>query len=92
MTLGGHEQARELVAIEGVGTRDVEHARQVEPGQLEESAGQVAERLEAIYIFCKRLMMEARLERDATKLTKIRSLMGELRESWSELAETGAAG
>jgi flagellin-specific chaperone FliS len=37
-------------------------------------------------------MMEARLERDATKLTKIRSLMGELRESWSELAETGAAG
>ena len=53
---------------------------------LDKSAGQVAERLEAIYVFCKRLMMEARLERDATKLTKIRSLMGELRESWSELA------
>src|SRR4051812_50221537 len=37
---------------------------------LDKSAGQVAERLEAIYVFCKRLMMEARLERDATKLTK----------------------
>ena len=32
---------------------------------LDKSAGQVAERLEAIYIFCKRLLMEARLERDA---------------------------
>ena len=59
---------------------------------LDKSAGQVAERLEAIYIFCKRLMMEARLERDATKLTKIRSLMGELRESWSELADGSALG
>jgi flagellar protein FliS len=59
---------------------------------LDKSAGQVAERLEAIYVFCKRLMMEARLDRDVTKLTKIRSLMGELRESWSELAESGAAG
>ena len=43
MTLRGREQARELVAIEGVGARDVEHARQVEPGQLEEGAGQVAD-------------------------------------------------
>ena len=57
---------------------------------LDKSAGQVAERLEAIYVFCKRLMMEARLEKDPTKLAKVRSLMGELRESWAELAETGA--
>ena len=59
---------------------------------LDKSAGQLAERLEAIYIFCKRLMMEARLERDATKLTKIRALMGELRESWSALADGSAVG
>jgi flagellar protein FliS len=58
---------------------------------LDKSAGQVAERLEAIYVFCKRLLMEARLEADPSKLVKIRELMGELRESWAELAESGAA-
>jgi flagellar protein FliS len=58
---------------------------------LDKSAGEVAERLEAIYVFCKRLMMEARLEKDPSKLAKVRSLMAELRESWAELAESGAA-
>ena len=58
---------------------------------LDKSAGEVAERLEAIYVFCKRLMMEARLERDPSKLAKVRSLMAELRESWAELAESGVA-
>jgi flagellar secretion chaperone FliS len=57
---------------------------------LDKSAGQVAERLEAIYIFCKRLLMEARIERDPSKLAKVRHLMRELRESWAELAESGA--
>jgi flagellar protein FliS len=57
---------------------------------LDKSAGQVAERLEAIYVFCKRLLMEARIDRDPSKLAKVRHLMGELRESWAELAETGA--
>ncbi len=58
---------------------------------LDKSAGEVAERLEAIYVFCKRLMMEARLEKDPSKLAKVRSLMAELRESWAELAESGVA-
>jgi flagellar protein FliS len=56
---------------------------------LDKSAGEVAERLEAIYVFCKRLMMEARLEKDPSKLAKVRSLMAELRESWAELADQG---
>jgi flagellar protein FliS len=58
---------------------------------LDKSAGQIAERLEAIYIFCKRLLMEARIERDPSKLEKVRALLRPLRESWSELAD-GAAG
>jgi flagellar protein FliS len=57
-----------------------------------EQGGQVAERLEAIYIFCKRLMMEARLQRDPRKLEKVRELMGELRESWAQLADGPAVG
>ena len=55
-----------------------------------EQGGQIAEHLEAIYIFCKRLMMEARIQRDPRKLAKVRELMGELRESWSELADASA--
>ena len=57
---------------------------------LDKSAGQIAERLEGIYIFCKRLLMEARTERDAAKLEKVRDLMRPLRESWNELAEGGS--
>jgi len=57
---------------------------------LDKSAGQIAERLEGIYVFCKRLLMEARMERDAAKLEKVRDLMRPLRESWNELAEGGS--
>jgi flagellar protein FliS len=56
---------------------------------LDKSAGQIAERLEGIYVFCKRLLMEARTERDPAKLEKVRDLMRPLRDSWSELAEGG---
>ena len=58
---------------------------------LDKRAGQVAERLEAIYVFCKRLLMQARLERDPAKLEQVRKLMRPLRDSWNELAE-GAEG
>jgi flagellar secretion chaperone FliS len=57
---------------------------------LDKSAGQIAERLEGIYVFCKRLLMEARMERDAAKLEKVRDLMRPLRDSWNELAEGGS--
>jgi flagellar protein FliS len=57
---------------------------------LDKSAGQIAERLEGIYVFCKRLLMEARMERDPSKLEKVRDLMRPLRDSWNELAEGGA--
>jgi flagellar protein FliS len=56
---------------------------------LDKSAGQIAERLEGIYVFCKRLLMEARVERDPAKLEQVRKLMRPLRESWNELAEGG---
>jgi flagellar secretion chaperone FliS len=59
-------------------------------GTLDKSAGQIAERLEAIYVFCKRLLMEGRIERDPAKLAKVRDLLRPLRDSWNELAEGGA--
>jgi flagellar protein FliS len=58
---------------------------------LDKSAGQVAERLEGIYVFCKRLLMEARIERDPTKIETVRRLLRPLRDAWAELAESGAS-
>ena len=50
------------------------------------SAGEIAERLEGIYVFCKRLLLEARLERDADKVDLVRGYLTELRESWAQIA------
>ncbi len=53
---------------------------------LDMSAGQIAERLEGIYVFSKRLLMEARLENDAGKIDLVRGYLAELRESWAQIA------
>ena len=53
---------------------------------LDMSAGEVAQRLEGIYVFCKRLLLEARLERDADKVDLVRSYLGDLREAWAQIA------
>jgi flagellar protein FliS len=52
---------------------------------LDMSAGQVAERLEGIYVFCKRLLMEARIERDADKVDLVRGYLSELRDAWAQI-------
>jgi flagellar secretion chaperone FliS len=57
---------------------------------LDLEAGQVAERLQAIYVFCKRELIAARLERDSEKILRVRNLLRELRDAWAEIG-TGAA-
>jgi flagellar secretion chaperone FliS len=52
---------------------------------LDMSAGEVAERLQGIYVFCKRLLLEARLERDAEKVDLVRGYLSELREAWAQI-------
>jgi flagellar protein FliS len=52
---------------------------------LDMSAGQVAERLEGIYVFCNRLLMEARIERDADKVDLVRNYLSELRDAWAQI-------
>lgn len=58
---------------------------------LDLSQGEIAERLEAIYAFCMRLMAEARMRQDADRLETVSELLGGLREAWAELAAGGAA-
>jgi flagellar protein FliS len=58
---------------------------------LDLSQGEVAERLEAIYAFCQRLLAEGRMKQDADQLDKVSELLGELREAWAQLAESPQA-
>lgn len=51
-----------------------------------EQGGEIAQRLAAIYSFCRRLLSEARMERDPQRIEQADALLGELRESWAQLA------
>jgi flagellar protein FliS len=52
-----------------------------------ERGGEIAGRLEGIYVFCKRHLTEARIERDPAMIDKVSELLGELREAWAEIAQ-----
>lgn len=51
-----------------------------------DKGGDVAPRLRDLYLFCLRHLGEARMERDSTKVLEVAGLMGELRESWAQIA------
>ena len=53
---------------------------------LDMSAGEVAANLESIYSFCQRLLLDARLKRDAEKIDQVAKLLRELRDAWDEAA------
>lgn len=59
---------------------------------LNMDAGELANRLQAIYVFCKRQMIEARLERDAAKIRSVIRLLDDLRDAWAQLASGGTGG
>ncbi len=52
---------------------------------LDLDQGEIAERLQAIYVFCRRLLVEAQLERDPDRLDQVAQLLGELREAWNRV-------
>ena len=56
---------------------------------LDMSAGDIAERLNEIYAFCQRHLMEARFKRDADAIDQVAKLLRDLRESWFQLANQG---
>ena len=53
---------------------------------LDPNAGEIADRLQGIYVFCKKLLIEARIEQDASKLARTAALLRELRDAWAEVA------
>jgi flagellar protein FliS len=53
---------------------------------LDMEQGDIAQRLQAIYMFCQRYLNEARVERDPTKIERVAELLGTLRGAWAEIA------
>ena len=53
-----------------------------------EQGGEIASRLQGIYVFCNRHLLEARTQRDPEMVDKVAELLGELRESWAQVAAT----
>ena len=53
---------------------------------LDMSVGEVAERLQALYLFFKEHLMSARLKQDAEKVDEVARFMRELRASWATIA------
>ena len=54
---------------------------------LNPDAGQITERLQGIYAFCRKLLIEARLERNPAKVAKVAELLGGLRDAWNQIAQ-----
>jgi flagellar protein FliS len=57
---------------------------------LDMDAGEIAERLQAIYVFCKARLIEARLQRDDGRVDQVARLLGELRSAWAEVKPPAA--
>lgn len=53
---------------------------------LDLDQGEIAGRLQAIYLFCSRHLNDARVQRDPAKIEQVNSLLGELRSAWSTVA------
>jgi flagellar protein FliS len=53
---------------------------------LDPSAGELAERLDAIYLFCRQLLVQAQLDKDPSRIEAAVDLIGELRDAWAAIS------
>jgi flagellar protein FliS len=51
-----------------------------------EKGGEIAGRLDSIYTFCQRHLLEARIKRDPARIEQVMKLLAELREAWEQVA------
>ena len=54
-----------------------------------DDGGEIAAGLRDVYLFCRRQLGEARIERDAEKIDGVVELLAELREAWAQIDPTG---
>jgi flagellar protein FliS len=56
-----------------------------------DQGGEIAQRLQGIYVFCRGHLLDARRAQDADKVDAVARLLGELREAFSQVAGAEAA-
>jgi flagellar protein FliS len=52
-----------------------------------ERGGEIASRLQGIYVYCLSQLADARMRQTTAELTEVSRLLAELRESWNTLAQ-----
>lgn len=52
---------------------------------LDHSAGDIADRLNAIYLYSRRALGEARIEKSPEKIEHVQGLIREIRDAWAEV-------
>lgn len=50
-----------------------------------DAGGDIAHRLDSIYSFCERHLLEARLKREPERIDQVIALLGELRDAWVQV-------
>lgn len=53
-----------------------------------EQGGVIASRLQGIYVFCNKQLLEARTSNDPELIETVSGLLAELRDSWAQVAAT----
>ena len=70
----GASQARALSVLHGL------------EGSLDfEQGGEIADRLNAIYLYSRRTLGEARIQKSPEKIEHVQGLIREIRESWAQI-------
>ncbi len=54
-----------------------------------ERGGEIASRLQGIYAFCRKHLIEASVEQNPAKIEEVSELLSELRDAWAEIADAG---
>ena len=80
---GDHVQARDRI-------RRAEAIIDELNNTLDMSLGEIATRLRSIYLFCKRHLIQASIQRDPAAVDTVIELLAELREAWERIARSTA--
>jgi flagellar protein FliS len=56
---------------------------------LDHSAGEIADKLNAIYLYSRRSLIDARIEKSPEKIEHVQGLIAEIRESWAQICGGG---
>ena len=54
-----------------------------------ERGGEIASRLQGIYAFCRKHLIEASVEQNPAKIEEVSELLSELRDAWAGIADAG---